>query len=431
MKLLTKSTFYFLLLSILAMVAGAALLYLTIKKVIYKQIDNSLITEKTIIEDQIEQTDTIPDFEATFGHLIEVKLFNYPVRNIQSIKDTDIYDSKSDSFIPFRYIFYAGNTIQKKGFIITIFRILSEKNELLQDIGWYMFSLFFSLLLISILINYLIARKLWRPFYNSVKIAGRFDIQSDKPLELPETDIKEFDQLNRVFDNMTRKMRDDYLNLKEFSENASHEIQTPLAVIRSKTDLLMQQKSLNKESLSLIKSINESTTKLFKLNQGLLLISKIENQVFHEKKLVSLKQIAVNGLESYKEIMHLKKITVEMDATDDAMVEMNDVLAEVMISNLLSNAVRFNIDGGFIKCHIDNMYLIMTNAGLPLNINPEDLFKRFHKSSSNPQSVGLGLSIVKEITVSYGMAITYACRDNVHEIKLRYRNYGNSFRSIY
>lgn len=413
------------------MVAGAALLYLTIKKVIYKQIDNSLITEKTIIEDQIEQTDTIPDFAATFGHQIEVKLINYPVRNVQSIKDTNIYDPKSDSFIPFRYIFYSGNTVQKKGFIITIFQILSEKNELLQDIGWYMFSLFFSLLLISILINYLIARELWRPFYNSVKIAGRFDIQSDKPLELPETDIKEFDQLNRVFDNMTRKMRDDYLNLKEFSENASHEIQTPLSVIRSKTDLLMQQKNLNKESLSLIKSINESTSKLFKLNQGLLLISKIANQVFHEKKMVSLKQIAIKGLENYKEIMHLKKIKVEMDVTDDAMVEMNDVLAEVMISNLLSNAVRFNIDDGFIKCHIDNMFLIMTNAGLPLTINTEDLFKRFHKRSSNPQSVGLGLSIVKKITESYGMQITYTCRDDTHEIKLRYRNNGNTSRSLY
>jgi signal transduction histidine kinase len=288
------------------MVAGAALLYLTIKKVIYKQIDESLITEKTIIEDQIRQTDTIPDFEGTFGHQIEVKLLNYHINRVQSIKDTDIYDSKSDSFIPFRYIFSSGNYVGKKGFIITIFQIISEKNELLHDIEVYMFSLFFSLLLISILINYLIARRLWRPFYNSVKIAGRFDIQSDKPLDLPETDIKEFDQLNRVFDNMTSKMRNDYLNLKEFSENASHEIQTPLAVIRSKTDLLMQQKNLNKESLSLIKSINESTTKLFKLNQGLLLISKIENKVFHEKKKVSLKQITVNALDNYKEILQLK-----------------------------------------------------------------------------------------------------------------------------
>jgi signal transduction histidine kinase len=408
------------------MVAGAALLYLTIKKVIYKQIDESLITEKTIIEDQVRQTDTIPDFEGTFGHQIEVKLLNYHINRVQSIKDTDIYDSKSDSFIPFRYIFSSGNYVGKKGFIITIFQIISEKNELLHDIEVYMFSLFFSLLLISILINYLIARRLWRPFYNSVKIAGRFDIQSDKPLDLPETDIKEFDQLNRVFDNMTSKMRNDYLNLKEFSENASHEIQTPLAVIRSKTDLLMQQKNLNKESLSLIKSINESTTKLFKLNQGLLLISKIENKVFHEKKKVSLKQIAVNCLDNYKEIMQLKKITVEMESSDEANVEMNDVLAEVMITNLLSNAVRFNIDGGFIRCYIDSMFFIITNSGLDLSINPEDLFKRFHKNSNNPQSVGLGLSIVKEITESYGMHISYTCKDAVHEIKIQYRHKANS-----
>jgi signal transduction histidine kinase len=425
LNLLTKSTYYFLILSLLAMITGGALLYLTIKKVIYKQIDISLITEKTIIQDQIEQTDTIPDFEATFGHQIEVKLLNYAIRNSQSIKDTDIYDSKTDSFTPFRYIYSKGNTIQKKGYIITIFQEISEKNELLQDISLYMFFLFFSLLLISILINYLIARRLWRPFYKSVKIAGRFDIQSDKPLDLPLTDINEFNQLNDVFYDMTRKMRNDYLNLKEFGENASHEIQTPLAVIRSKTDLLMQQKNLNKESLSLIKSINEATTKLFKLNQGLLLISKIENQAFHDKKIVSLKHILESGLENYTEILQLKKIKVEMDLTDGALVEMNDVLAEVLISNLLSNAVRFNIDNGFIRCHIDRDNLIISNAGPSMTIDPEFLFRRFHKGSDNPHSVGLGLSIVKKITETYGMNITYTCKDSVHEIRLQFSRKGH------
>ena len=197
-----------MLLSILAMVAGAALLYLTIKKVIYKQIDNSLITEKIIIQDQIKTTDSIPDFEAYFGHQIEVKLLNKSVHTYQLIKDTDIYDPKTDSFIPFRYIFSSGNTTEKKGFIITIFQIIREKSELLQDIELYMYFLFFSLLLISILINYMIARKLWSPFYNSVKLAGSFDIQSDKPLDLPETNINEFNQLNEVFYSMTSKMRD-------------------------------------------------------------------------------------------------------------------------------------------------------------------------------------------------------------------------------
>jgi signal transduction histidine kinase len=183
----------------------------------------------------------------------------------------------------------------------------------------------------------------------------------------------------------------------------------------------MQQKNLNKESLSLIKSINESTTKLFKLNQGLLLISKIENQIFHEKKIISLKQIIVNGLDNYKEILELKKINVVLDANDDALVEMNEVLAEIMISNLLSNAVRFNIDGGFINCHIDKTFLILTNAGLASIINTEDLFKRFHKNSNNPLSVGLGLSIVKKIAETYGMQINYFCHDTTHVIKLHYR----------
>ena len=403
------------------MVAGGAFLYITIKRVIYKQIDNSLITEKRIIQDQIEQTDTIPDFEASFGHQIEVKLLKNPVQKFQIIKDTDIYDLSSNSLIPFRYIYSRGNTVEKKGYTITIFQLISEKNELLQYIALYMFFLFFSLLLISILINYLIARRLWRPFYTSVRRAGKFDIQSDNPLELPYTDIIEFRQLNKVFENMTRKMRKDYLNLKEFNENASHEIQTPLAVIRSKTDLLMQQKNLNKESISLIKSINEATTRLYKLNQGLLLISKIENQIFHEKKIVSLKRIVENGLDNYKEIMLLKNIKIEMNAQDEALVEMNEVLVEVLISNLLSNAVRFNVDGGFIRCHIDNQFLIFANSGLPLTIDPQDLFRRFHKSSENPQSVGLGLSIVKRISDSYGMLISYNSIGAVHEIRLQYR----------
>jgi signal transduction histidine kinase len=403
------------------MIAGAALLYLTIKKVIYKQVDDSLRTEKTIIADQLKQTDSIPDFEATFGHQIEVKLLNYHVKSYQSIKDTDIYDATSDSFIPFRYIYAKGNTLERKGYIITIYQEINEKNVLLKDISLYLFFLFSSLLLISILINYLISKNLWKPFYESVTIAGRFDIQSDKPLELPETDIEEFNQLNEVFDSMTRKMRDDYLNLKEFSENASHEIQTPLAVIRSKTDLLMQQKNLSKESINLLKSINEATTRLYKLNQGLLLISKIENQVFHEKRKISLKQIVEKGLNNYTEIMQLKNIKVEVAAADEAYVEMNEVLAEVMVSNLLSNAVRFNVDGGFIKCSIDNNYFTLTNSGSPMRINPDDLFRRFHKNSDNPQSVGLGLSIVKKITESYGMVIIYKCNDTIHELKLKYR----------
>ncbi len=420
MKLLTKSTYYFFLFSILAMIAGAVLLYFTIRRVVYKQIDNSLITEKVIIQDQIEQSDTIPDFAASFGHQIEVSLLNSPARNAQIIKDTVSYDTISGNYLPYRYIYFSGITHRKKSYTISIFQTLSEKQELLEDISLYMFFLFLSLFLISILLNYLISRKLWSPFYNSVDKAGRFDIQSDKLLDLPDTDINEFRQLNLVFEQMTQKMRNDYLNLKEYNENAAHEIQTPLAVIRSKMEILMQHKELKKDSINLIKSIDEATTRLFKLNQGLLLISKIENLYFQEEKEISLKQIIEKGIDNYKEIMQLKKITIEMETSDPAIVLMNEVLAEVLVSNLLSNAVRYNIDGGFIRFYTNDRCITITNSGLPLKTDPELLFRRFHKGSDNPQSVGLGLSIVKKIADNYKMKIFYICTGNIHKLKLDY-----------
>ena len=421
MKLLTKSTTYFFLFSILVMIVGGTVLYFSIRRVIYRQIDNSLITEKTIIQDQIEQTDTIPDFTAAFGHQIEVKLLDSPVKLTQFIKDTLIYESDSHGYLPYRSIFFSGNTKDRKGYTISINQTFGENQELLKDISLYMSFLFLSLLVISILLNYLISRRLWQPFYSSVDQAAKFNVLSDKAVTLPETDIIEFRQLNSVIEQMTNKMRIDYLNLKEYNENAAHEIQTPLAVIRAKMEILMQNKSLKKDSIDLIRSINEATTKLFKLNQGLLLISKIENQYFHEKKEISLKQIIETGLDNYKEIMELKKIKVEMEASSPAIVSMNEILADVLISNLLSNAVRYNIDNGFIRCEIDNRFILITNSGLPFKGNPETLFMRFYKESELSQSVGLGLSIVRKIADDYNMKISYSCVDNIHELKLAYR----------
>jgi signal transduction histidine kinase len=402
------------------MIAGGIFLYLTIRKVVYKQIDNSLITEKTIIQDQIEQSDIIPDFSATFGRQIEVKIHNKPISNVQIISDTLIRDEQSGDDLSYRHIFFSGNTPTQKGYTISILQILTEKQELLKAVSINMFLLFLSLFLISILINYLISRKLWSTFYRSVEKAGNYNISGEEALELPESDVLEFQQLNRVFDRMTRKMRSDYLNLKEYNENAAHEIQTPLAIIRSKMELLMQNKNLKKDSIDLIKSINEATTRLFKLNQGLLLISKIENQYFHEIKKLSLRVIAETCLDNYKEIMDLKGIRVEVEATDPALVEMNEVLADVLISNILSNAVRYNLDKGFIKCFIDDRFVIITNSGQPLTTDPGLLFRRFHKGSDNPQSVGLGLSIVKKIADTYNMKINYRCTVNIHEMKLEY-----------
>lgn len=419
MKLLTKSTVYFLAYSGLLIMLGAVLLYFSTRKMVYDQIDNSLLTELEIIRDQIEQTKSIPDFSARPGHQLEVRLISGKVRPVQTINDTIITDTAGYEH-PYRYIRYKGNLDGNTGFIVVISQTLRERIVLLEYIGIYIFFLFLSLFFISIFLNYLFSKRLWRPFYITVDQAEGFDVQSGRLPVLPQTNISEFERLNVVIGQMTKKMRDDYLNLKEYHENAAHEIQTPLAVIRSKLEILAQRKELRKESLNLILSINEAATRLYKINQGLLMISKIDNMYFQDETDISLAGTIEKILLGYREIMNLRKIKVDFIVEDKAMVRMNELLADALVSNLISNAVRHNFDGGFIRCQVYKDRFVISNSGPALKTDTELLFRRFHKAGSNPQSVGLGLSIVKKIAETYNMKIAYTCKEMLHEITLRF-----------
>ncbi len=422
MKLLTRSAYYFTISSIAALfIAGVAFFY-TIRTILYRQIDSSLITEKTIIQQQIEEKDSIPDFNAYFGHQIEVSLLKTHVPYAQTIRDTDIYDPGTDAFLPYRHLHFTGSAKGKTGYVIDIYQALDQNQELLDSIGLGMFFLLLSLLLVSVFVSFIVSKRIWSPFFNSVNEAVNFNVLSEKALQLPKTNIDEFKQLNRVIEQMTRKMRMDYLNLKEYNENSSHEIKTPLAVIRSKLDILMQNKSLNRESIDLIKSINEAVTRIFKLNQGLLLMSKIENLQFPETEEISLKELINTCLQNYDEIMQLKNIRVETDFTDQGMVRMNADLADVMVSNLLGNAVRYNSDGGYIICRLDARVITIINNGLPPKVEPGQLFERFSRGTDHPEAIGLGLSIVKKICDHYNMEINYSFNETVHEVKVRYHN---------
>jgi hypothetical protein len=420
LKLLTRSTYYYFVFSILAIIVGGVGLYFTIRSIVYRQIDDSLITEKTIIQDQIEETDTIPDFSASFGHQIEVQLLPHSIKYSQSIRDTDIFDSKSEKLMPFRHIRFTKSTPQKTGYIINIYQLSNENEKLLDSISLGMFLLLVALFLILISINYLISRNIWSPFYRSLNEVKAFDVLKNSRLDLPETNIEEFKQLNSVLGEMTQKIKKDYLNLKEYNENLSHEIQTPLAVMRSRLDILMQNRKLNKESINLIKAVNEASTRLFRLNQALLLMSKIENLQFSEARRISLREMIERILDNYEEVMQLKNIRVETEFSDGAIVNMNEDLADVMISNLIGNAIRHNIDGGFINCKLDEKFLTITNSGVPLEVNPDKLFNRFQKGSEHPEGIGLGLSIVKNIADYYKMVISFSSSGTIHEIKLQY-----------
>ncbi len=416
MKLLTKTSIYIVYFTILAFVASGFIFYYSIRSIVYKQIDASLVTEKNIIQEQIEHTDTIPDFNAAFGHLIEVKVYDRTFKQKQIIKDTIINTDNDEDDLPYRKLYFLSTTEHKKGYSISISQPLSEKKELLENTSILLLILFIFLILIFVIVNYWISRKLWIPFYKSLEIIDKFEINSDSSPIFYKSDIKEFNKLNQVLESMSEKIRSDYINLKEFNENASHEVQTPLSIIRSKLELFLQYENLNSDQTILLESINDAVSRLSKLNQGLLLISKIDNQQFESSEVICIDQIIQNFLCEYEEIIQLKKISVVTDFQSAIHLRMNPVLAGILVSNLISNSVRHNIENGYIKISTLKNTLTISNIGNSLNINPNQLFNRFTKRGSNPESVGLGLSIVKKIVNYYGQSINYEYSNSIHTI---------------
>jgi signal transduction histidine kinase len=393
--------------------------YGVLENIFYKQIDNGLLTEKAIIETEIQHDQDIPDYSSRFGHEIEVELYRRPIKKSFTLKDTAIVDSASTDEAYYRYLVVHDNK-SKRGYSIQILRPLSGRGVLFRSVVDVMLVMFLFLITVSILINYLISRKLWFPFYNTIRKISQYDIKDKTLIEFPGTNVKEFNKLNEVLHKMSEKIRRDFFNLKEFTENASHEIQTPLAIIKSKIEILVQSENLTPAQMELIQSIDMAVSRLSKLNSGLILITKIENNQFQDSEPVMIHVLIEKTIESFDEFIKHKNLALTTDFVEKPVFQMNPVLAEILINNLINNAIKHNCVNGYIKILLDAKTITISNSGLPLSnsVKPLDLFNRFTKGGKHPDSLGLGLAIVKKICDFHRMSIRYHFESDNHVITI-------------
>lgn len=279
-----------------------------------------------------------------------------------------------------------------------------------------MLIMFLSVMLFSVLINLITSQRLWLPFYETIRAISTYDIRNKPEIPLPNTNIVEFEKLNDVLNTMSTKIREDFFNLKELTENASHEIQTPLAIIKSKLELLVQSESVTPEQSELIHQINQAVTRLSKLNAGLLLLTKIENNQYSSLKEVAIHQYILQALENLDDFIKARHITLTTNFAAMPILSMNPMLAEVLINNLINNAIKHNYTNGFIAIDLTTTSLTVSNSGEPLKEAPELLFNRFKKSDTNSESLGLGLSICKKICDYHHMQIRYKHEHETHRL---------------
>jgi signal transduction histidine kinase len=412
MKLLTKITRYFLLNSALLFLLSIVIIYFITDWILREEIDDQLeITSAEIIQYLHAGS------EVHFPPYIEVNQIPQNFYNQITFTDTSLYLEPEKEQEPFRQLI-SDVTVGEDHFRIIIRSSLIEKEDLFFTLV-FIFSTIFAILVIALFfINRKTTRDIFIPFDKNLQQIKNFTVKSDDELQLFHSNIEEFDELNSSLKDLARRVKLEYSALKEFTEDLSHELQTPVSVIKTNLELLLQQERTELESLNYLQSAYQNINKLDKLNRSLILLAKLESKDFFEPKKIMLQEIVQKVINNYTEIAESRNLKLRVHLTSVDSIETSETLIEILIGNLITNAIKHNIDGGTIKVKLINKTLEIENSGSTINEDPQVFFTRFYRGTESPNSTGLGLAIVRKITEMYHYKIDYDYKDQVHLITL-------------
>ena len=397
MKLTTKTGLSFISSSAIFFLFGSVFMYYAVRVILAEDLSSRLYQmQNNFIENLNEDNDI---------NLLKSKhvLINQTDKNnITSFSDTVLIEY--DQYVLYRKIrFY--HSFNNSNYKIEILQSQAQTDLLIWRIVILNVALAMSFFLIIFFLNHLSVKRGLRIFYKTVSKLENYNIGKPELISFENSEIDELNKLTDVFKKMTLKISNDYKEQKEYTENVSHEIQTPLAIISAKADELLQSENLKKTELEQLEIIMNTTTRLAKINQALILLTKIDNRFYTNEESIPLLKLINEKLNFFKDLLSEKKVKVKLDIDSSYTLLMNSYLADTLFLNLIKNAIMHNIVNGEIIIKLDSSTLSIINSGQKLNITG-DIFKRFIRSE-NKDSLGIGLSIVKKICGYYSIPINY------------------------
>ena len=330
---------------------------------------------------------------------------------------TRFYEIEYD-FDPVRVLKTAFRGQDKKFYELTIMISTLEQDDMIEAILWSIVILYVTLLICILIVSEFVFRKSLAPFYKLLNWLNQFTLGGKNlPLDNP-TKIKEFRQLNETILKMTRRNEEMYSQQKQFIENASHELQTPLAVINGKLELLAEHENLDEEVLKNIDDMFRSLHRAIELNKSLLLLSRIQNRQFEEVTEVDMNPHVRKILELLSDLYEEKELDYHLSDTEDCRIRMNESLAHTLLTNLIKNAIIHSPEHGRVDILIHSTRIEIVNDGNQA-LDERQMFKRFYKGhSGQKESTGLGLSIAQSIADLYHLSLTYY-HDGRHHFVLK------------
>lgn len=422
MKLLRKYRTYTYVSLAFVLIIGFLSNYHLFKHLHFRTADEVILEYHADIQEYADKHKTLSPLmtvNSKFGWIRQVDE-SFDLESIDtSIKDTLAYDYYQDESIIFRKMVFPVVTPEATYVVQLMLPTLEE--------DYFIVILLLSLLIFTILFfsfttitDLLFTRKIFNPFHNILKLIKTYNIEKRTQLSLDKYDIDEFRELSCILTEMMNKINKGYYEMKEFLEFTSHELQTPLSVMQLKLETLSQKTVKDEEMLHDILSIQTSLRKVILFNRSILFIAKIRNGQYSERKVLNLRILFNNYTKLYEELLTMRNISVSIVSSVDCKASVHPVLAEHLVQNLLTNAIKHNFDGGRIDIASFKDRVVISNTFDGV-VPKGDLFEKYNHSKEKCDSSGLGLAIVKTICMKSELDVVYRIEGNRFVITLSTR----------
>lgn len=425
MKLLNKSLLY--LFASLFFIIGlwSIVFYFNMLDEIKESIDEGLDNYKRQIIFSAEKDHSIlnkNNFEEGFFSIQEISKSKAIIQK-DEYSDVMMYmqdaDDKEPELEPVRMLTTAfenhGNYYELK-----IINSMVEEDDLVEEMVYDAIWLYLLLIICIVLINNFVLQRLWKPFYSLLHQLRDYRIGTSKSFPDVNTKTKEFIDLQNAVTILLQQNIETYEQQKQFIGNASHELQTPLAIATNKLELLIERGTLQNEDAGNIAEVMNIIERLVRLNKSLLLLTKIENKQFLNDQTVLFNEIVHQNVFDLEEMAEFKSVKISIEESSDLSIKMDSSLAGIVVSNLIRNAIFHNIENGTVTIMISKSAIKISNSGNTKSLNSQKLFTRFYKSENEQGGTGLGLAIVKAICERYCFSISYYFENNLHHFEIRF-----------
>lgn len=422
MKLLYRLALRLTVVLVPLLVLWAALFYYATVDEIHDEADDSLEAYSYMIMTRHLAGETLPPLNngSNNGYqLRQVDSLYAATRPHLQFRDDNYYIPDKREYEPARVLTTLFHTPDGRWMELEVATPTFEKDDLLETIlGWIVF-LYVVLLISGVSLTMWVIRSSMKPFYRLLQWVDRYTPGHAHEPVPNATSVAEFRQLSGAMQQMVDRSEELYDRQKQFIGNASHELQTPLAVLGNRMEWMLDTMELNEAQMAEVVRMLQTQRHLVRLNRNLLLLTKIDNGQFPESVAVDLVQLIRNEQEILDELYEEQQIRCTLQLPERFDVQMNESLASVLITNLLRNAYLHSAAGAAVEVSLGQRRLVVMNEGAE-PLDAARIFERFYQGSKREGSTGLGLALVRAVCEAYGLLLTYQYGEGYHHFEVEW-----------